>query len=478
MSDNEQMRVRFAPSPTGHLHVGGARTAIFNWLLARHSGGSFILRIEDTDRERSTAESEAALIDDLKWLGLDWDEGPDVGGDHGPYRQSERLDIYRERTQQLIESNDAYYAINRDTGFKGKKDYSTDAADAVVSEEIPPDEGIARFGQDDDVVIRFRLPHETVKFKDLVRGDISLEADTVSDFVLLRSSGYPTYNFAAVVDDHAMGITHVIRGEDHLYNTLRQYLLYEALGVPMPHFAHVPLILAEDRSKLSKRHGASSVGELRRLGFLPAAVMNYLVLLGWSHPEHHELIDLDDMRRSFSLDRVGKAGAVYDGTKLHWMNGQYLRKLTPEQFADTSAPFMPAWVNDGYSDQQKHDIALLLQDSVETLSQLESTAVVFKQPPELEDEATEALRDEGAGPALDALKANLETSSDDLTPETFKAAIKDAGKTAGVKGKALFFPVRAALTGSVHGPDLATVATIKGREQVIELIDRARSAMS
>lgn len=471
------MRVRFAPSPTGLLHVGGARTAIFNWLLARHQGGRFVLRIEDTDRERSTSKSEAAVIDDLKWLGLDWDEGPDVGGDYGPYRQSERLDLYRKQAEALVDSGHAYYAAGADTEFKGKKDYSAADADAHDTVALSLEDGRARFGEDPSVVIRFKLPEETVRFDDLVRGEISLESDTVSDFVLLRSNGFPTYNFAAAVDDHAMKITHVIRGEDHLYNTLRQILIYEALGAPMPHFAHVPLILAEDRSKLSKRHGASSVGELRRMGFLPAAVVNYLVLLGWSHPDHHELIDIDDAKASFSLDRVGKAGAVYDGTKLHWMNGQYLRQLTPDAFVIVADNFMPNWVHDGYETGAQEEITKLLQDSVETMSQLGEVAGVFKRPPEFEAEAIEALKGEGAGAVLDALAAALSGGSGALKPEDFKALIKEAGKTAGVKGKALFFPVRAALTGNVHGPDLASIASIKGREHMIELIERAKAQL-
>jgi len=474
------MRVRFAPSPTGYLHVGGARTAIFNWLLARRHAGRFILRIEDTDRERSTAESEAALIDDLRWLGLDWDEGPDVGGDFGPYRQSERLDLYRARADELVDSGHAYYAQEPDSDFTGKKDYSRTQDEEPATPPVPiaAADGRARMGRDESVVIRFRRPEETVTFTDLVRGEIHLDTATISDFVLLRSNGFPTYNFAATVDDHEMRITDVVRGEDHLYNTLRQILIYEALGAPPPRFAHVPLILAEDRSKLSKRHGASSVGELRRAGFLPDAVVNYLVLLGWSHPDGRELLDLEEMQRVFSIDRVGKAGAVYDGTKLRWLNGQHLRAMPSGDFFALADPRLPEDIRSAYSDDARHRMLVLLQEGLESLDELDAAAAVFREAPAMEAEATQALADEEAGRVLDAVAERLKAGTDELTAETFKALMKEAGKAAGAKGKALFFPVRAALTGAVHGPDLAGVAAIKGRERVIGLLERAREMTS
>ena len=302
--------------------------------------------------------------------------------------------------------------------------------------------------------------------------------DVIDDQILLKSDGYPTYHLANVVDDHDMRITNVARGEDHLYNTLRQILVYEAMQVNPPRFAHLPLILAEDRSKLSKRHGASSIGELRKIGYLPGAVVNYLTLLGWSHPDGQELLTVEDLKHAFSLDRVGKAGAVYDGTKLRWMNGQYLRQLSGDVFFRLAGAYLPDFIRNDYPEDKQREIVDVLQDGLEILSELAAASAPFRRPPVIDEEAAAALRGEGAAEVLAAVDERIKAVSDALTPESFKAAMKDAGKAAGVKGKALFFPVRAALTGAVHGPDLASVAVIKGRDSVVEHIERAREMTS
>jgi glutamyl-tRNA synthetase len=473
-SDKAHSKVRFAPSPTGFLHVGGARTAIFNWLFARRNKGSFLLRIEDTDVERSTRESEASLIDDLRWLGLDWDEGPDAGGPSGPYRQSERLDIYRRFAGELVDKNIAFPCFCTDEALESKR------RAALAAGKSPQYDGTCRSLSGSEVeakraagipeVVRFIVPSDVVRFPDLIPGDIELATDMVGDFVVLRSNGLPTYNFAATIDDHLMGVTHVLRGEEHLPNTLRQVLIYRALGMQVPSFGHLPLILAEDKSKLSKRHGASSIGELRSSGYLPAAVVNYLVLLGWSHPEEKEVLPIDELTSSFSLDRVSKAPSVYDREKLRWMNGQYIRAMGVDSLFDAADGFFPDFVHAAYDESARRKILELLHEKIDVLSELPEKSGPFRSPLVFEDEALAVLETPEAREVLDALRTALETSSEELTAEQFKSLVKQTGKQTGQKGKALFFPVRAALTGAVHGPDLAGIAELKGREVVLGLL--------
>lgn len=478
MSGKEAVRVRFAPSPTGYLHVGGARTAIFNWLFARHHDGTFVLRIEDTDIERSTRESEQSLVDDLRWLGLDWDEGPDVGGSTGPYRQSERLARYRARAVAFVADGAAYPCFCSDEQLESKRQ-------EAKRKGVPPQyDGTCRNLSMTDIeanrkagiaeVIRFRVPEGDIEIEDLVRGTVRMATNTVGDFVLVRSNGHPTYNFAAAVDDHDMEITHVLRGEEHLPNTLRQILVYRALGVQPPLFGHLPLILAEDRSKLSKRHGASSVGQLRELGYLPGAVVNYLVLLGWSHPEGKEILDVQELVDAFTIDRVNKSAAVYDRAKLTWMNGRYIREADLGELFVVADSFFPDFVRASYPVDQRKSILGLLHDSVETLADLDTASAPFRSPPDLDREALDVIVSPSAKAVLTALDKALGSYADDtFTKEGFSAMMKDISKTTSIKGKELFFPVRAAVTGSVHGPDLAGVAALKGKDTVRSLTKRA-----
>ena len=309
------LRVRFAPSPTGNLHVGNARTALFNWLLARRHGGTCVLRIEDTDIERSTAESERAIRDDLRWLGLDWDEGPDVGGPHAPYRQSERIADYAEAARSLLAAGKAYYC------FCSADDLERERREALATGQPPkysgkcrandPTAAADRVRAGETTALRFAVPAgRSVTFRDLVRGEVTFETEVIGDPVILRSNGRPAYNFAVVVDDAAMEITHVVRGEDHISNTPRQILLYDALGLPSPAFAHLSLVLGSDHAPLSKRHGATSVAEFRDRGYLPEALVNYLALLGWSPGDSEELLDVTEMARRFELERVTHSAAV------------------------------------------------------------------------------------------------------------------------------------------------------------------------
>jgi nondiscriminating glutamyl-tRNA synthetase len=446
-------------------------------LFARHHGGVFVLRIEDTDVERSSGESEVSLIDDLRWLGIDWDEGPDGGGSFGPYRQSERLERYRAEADKLVTAGIAYPCFCSDDLLEAKRRESAKNKVAPgydgTCRSLTADEIEANRKQGQPEVIRFKIPDDVVRIDDLIRGTVELAADTVGDFVLLRSNGRPTYNFAAALDDHTMGITHVLRGEEHLPNTLRQVLVYRSIGAEPPQFGHLPLILAEDRSKLSKRHGASSVGQLRELGFLPAAVV--LVLLGWSHPDGKEILSPAELVDSFALERVNKSAAVYDRKKLTWMNSRYIHTTPLEQLFPIADPIFPDFIREAYPEDTRRNILGLLQDSVETLADLAEVSLPFRSPPDFDEEAAEVLKSPASGTVLSALKSALERGPEGLTEEEFKSMMKGVGKETSLKGKNLFFPVRAALTGSVHGPDLASVAALKGKSTVLELIERARS---
>ncbi|GJP41602.1 hypothetical protein CLOM_g1256 [Closterium sp. NIES-68] len=462
-------RVRFAPSPTGNLHVGGARTALFNWLFARATGGKFVLRVEDTDLNRSTPESEAAMVRDLRWLGLDWDEGPDVGGPLGPYRQSERNEIYRELTDKLLASGMVYRCFCSDEELAAMKAEQE-------AKKLPPkyagkwataseEEVAAELAKGTPHSFRFRVPaNKVIKINDLVRGEVAWNTDTLGDFVVLRSNGQPVYNFCVTVDDATMKISHVIRAEEHLPNTLRQALIYEALGLPMPTFGHVSLILAPDRSKLSKRHGATSVGQFKELGFLPEAMVNYLALLGWNDGTEDEIFTPTQLVEKFSLSRVTKSAAIFDNAKLRWINGQHFRQLDEEAStqvlaeqwhasglltsADTSSSTVQmaaALVRNGLELVTDADVALealLAYPLKETLASDEAKEVVEDG---LADVRTALLADWDSGALLAAVEGGA---------ATWKKWIKGFGKAAGRKGKRLFMPLRVLLTGRMHGPDV------------------------
>ena len=336
------MRLRFAPSPTGQLHVGNARTALFNWLLARGQGGTFILRIEDTDFERSTRESERSMIDDLHWLGLEWTEGVDVGGERGPYRQSERLHIYRAHAVELMAGGHAYQC------FCSAELLEADRAAALAAgrppkyvgrcRQISRDDARRRIENGEKAVIRFRVPdNRDVTFDDVVRGSVTFNTEVIGDPVIVRSDGVPAYNYAVVIDDALMEITHVIRGEDHISNTPRQILIFEAFGWRPPAFAHVSLVMGPDHSPLSKRHGATSVAEFRARGYLPEALTNYLALIGWSPGEGEELVPIEQLAPRFRLQDVGHSAGVFDIDKLAWVNRHYLKAAAPDRLARLSA---------------------------------------------------------------------------------------------------------------------------------------------
>lgn len=459
------MRVRFAPSPTGQLHVGNARTALFNWLLARGSGGTFVLRIEDTDAERSTPESERAILEDLRWLGLDWDEGVDRGGDCGPYRQSERLHVYRAHAVELLSRGQAYHC------FCPPEQLEMDRYAALRQGQppkyvgrcraIPEADARARAERGEPAVIRFRVPEgRDVVFADLVRGEVRFSREVIGDPVLVRSDGTPAYNYAVVVDDALMGITHVVRGEDHISNTPRQLLLYEAFGWQPPAFAHVSLVLGPDHGVLSKRHGATSVAEFRARGYLPEALANYLALLGWSPGEGEELVPLDELARRFRLEHVGRSAGVFDVEKLAWVNRHYLKAAAPERLARLAVPFLQreGWV----SDPSEAALAFLTRAvapagaSVDRLEQLPARLHFlfdYSAPRALEDEATRAEAESARG-VITALAEELAGSAPLVDRETFRAMVGRLRERTGQKGRPLLHPIRLALTGELEGLEL------------------------
>ena len=469
------MRLRFAPSPTGQLHVGNARTALFNWLMARGQGGTFIVRIEDTDVERSSRESEQAILDDLHWLGLEWTEGVEAGGEHGPYRQTERLHVYRAHAIELLSSGKAYHC------FCSAEQLETDRQDALKAGKPPKYTGRCRAVSREDArkriengeaaVIRFRVPDTgSVTFDDIVRGPLSFDMDVIGDFVLLRSNGVPAYNFAVVIDDALMHITHIVRGEDHISNTPRQVLLYRAIGWMPPIFAHVPYVLGPDHAPLSKRHGATSVKEFRDRGYLPEALTNYLALIGWSPGEGEELLPLDELARRFRLENVGHSAGVFDPEKLAWVNRHYLKTADHRRLAELSLPYLQqaGWISTATSADLEFltQIAPLAAASVDRLEQVPTRlAFLFDYSAERAME-TPQIRHEasGARTVIDALAADLATSGPLLDREAFRAAATRVRENTGQKGKALFHPIRLALTGEAEGLelDLAVPAIERG----------------
>ena len=467
------VRVRFAPSPTGYLHVGGARTALFNYLFARHEGGSFVLRIEDTDLERSSAELDSMMVEDMKWLGLDWDEGPDVGGPHGPYRQSERIAIYGEYAARLVSDESAFPCFCSDEELSRKREkaalegrpprYDGACRDLGRQER----ERFRREGRPESV--RFRVEtNEGVSLDDLIRGEVAFPPDMAGDFVILRSNGLPTYNFAAVVDDALMEITHVIRGEEHLSNTFRQLLLYDSLGFNRPRFAHIPLILGPDRSKLSKRHGAPNIKDFREQGYPAEAVVNYLAFLGWSPKDEREIFSKEELVGEFTLQSVASSPGIFDRVKLDWVSARHVRAGGSKRYLDEAFPYVPEEFREGYGRSELTRIFDVAAENLSCFSRLEESIAPFRKG---EHEPVEEARPylENAAGLLRALAGALESLDEWSAPE-IKNAIKRVGSKEGVKGKSLFMPIRAAITGEVHGPDLAMVIEIRGREDITSVL--------
>jgi glutamyl-tRNA synthetase len=469
------MRLRFAPSPTGQLHVGNARTALFNWLLARASGAIFVLRIEDTDFERSTRQSEAAIIDDLRWMGLEWTEGIEAGGDYGPYRQSERLHIYRAHIVELMSLGHAYQCFCSSAQLEADRDAAMREGRPPQyvgrCRDLPRDQARRRIENGEPAVIRFRVPAgREVVFDDIVRGEVRFSTDVIGDPVLVRSDGIPAYNYAVVIDDALMAITHVIRGEDHISNTPRQILLYEAFGWTPPRFAHVSLVLGPDHSPLSKRHGATSVAEFRARGYLPEALTNYLALIGWSPGDGEELLPLPELAARFRLEDVGHSAGVFDVEKLAWVNRHYLKAAAPDRLARLAVPYLQGhgWLSEP-TDADFEFLATVVPIAAASVDRLEQVpgrlAFLFDysapralSQPDLRAEA------EAARPVVDALADELVNGMPPLDREAFRALANRVKQRTGQKGKSLFHPIRLVLTGESEGLelDLAVPAIERG----------------
>ena len=476
------VRVRFAPSPTGSLHVGNARTALFNWLFARHHRGAFVLRLEDTDIERSEERYEAQLMDDLKWLGLDWDEGPDKpeqGGRFGPYRQSERQDLYRRYATQLIDQGRAYFCFCTPVELEAERAAALQASlqprYSGRCRTRPREEAARKVAAGEPAAVRLKIEGGAFTWNDLVHGPVSFTSDVVGDFILLRSGvhsgGHPAYNFAVVVDDHLMEITQVIRGDDHISNTPRQLAVYQALDWTPPEFAHLSTILGPDRTRLSKRHGATSLDSFRQQGILPEALRNYLALLGWSPGDGvTELLSTQDLVERFSLEHVTKSPAVFDYGKLHWFNRHYLKQSPLRRLAELSAPFLEeaGYLAGGHPGPEQlawlERVVDATLKNLDALGQLPSAArVIFEYSAEdavRGEETRHVAEDPGSREVLAAFIPKVLAHGEPLTYEKFREITKAVQKETGKKGKDLFHPIRVALTGAVSGPELEKLIPI------------------
>lgn len=475
----KKLKVRFAPSPTGPFHIGGARSALFNWLVARHADSTFLVRIEDTDLKRSTKESEENIKDSLKWLGMNWDEGIDVGGPHGPYRQTERLDLYKKEVQRLLDEGKAYYCYCSAEELEKSRKAQLDAGKTPIYDEhcrhLTEEEKAKYEAEGRKPVVRLKVRKDGVfAFDDMVRGHVEFQAAGVGDFIIMKSDGIPVYNFAVVIDDAFMEVTHVIRAEEHLSNTPRQLAIYEALGYKPPKFGHISLILGEDHKKMSKRHGATSVTEYRNMGYLPEAVVNYLALLGWTPKGEQEIFTEEELIKQFSMKRVSSNDAVFDINKLNWINFQYMKKLDADQLYDLIVPFL---VKAGYVDaavsEEKKDwlkkVIWFMKDHIYFAGQAaEELKFFFEDMPKITDENVLAImKAETSGQLLRAfiedLKA-LETFDQAEIKKCFNACMKAQG----IKGKAAYEPTRIALTGATQGPGMFEMMELFGREKTMD----------
>ncbi|MDY6084296.1 MAG: glutamate--tRNA ligase [Dialister sp.] len=477
----DTIKVRFAPSPTGPFHIGGARSALFNWLVARHAKGTFLVRIEDTDLERSSRASEENIKESLKWLGLGWDEGIDVGGPNGPYRQTERLDIYKKEVDRLLAEGKAYYCYCSPEELEESrqaqvKDGVTPVYDGHCEHLTP--EQIEQYEKEGrKPAVRLKVRKEGVfAFDDMVRGHVEFQAANVGDFIIMKSDGIPVYNFAVVVDDALMGISHVIRAEEHLSNTPRQLAIYEALGYKEPVFGHISLILGADHKKMSKRHGATSVTSYKEEGYLPEAMVNYLALLGWAPKGEQELFTVDEMINQFSMKRVSSNDAVFDIEKLNWINFQYMKKLSMDELYAFVLPFIKkaGLVSEPISPDMENwlkQVVWFIRDHLSYGQQVvEHIQLFFAPTPEItNDELKELLRNENSQRVLHLFYEKLQKISP-FDETSITAAFKESMKETGIKGKAAFEPIRIALTGATQGPGVYKLMELFGREKTLSRI--------
>ncbi len=473
------VRVRFAPAPTGLLHIGNARTALFNHIFAKRHGGAFILRIEDTDVERSTEASMDRILEDLGWLGIRWEEGPDKSGPVGPYLQSQRLPIYINYAEQLVREAKAYKC------FCSHERLETLRKGQISKGQMPRYDGRCRSLSKTEIaelesqgvrpVLRFRIGKGAIIFEDLIHGRMHFETQGMGDFIIVRSDGMAAYNFACVIDDYSMHVSHVIRGEDHLSNTPRQILIYQALGWPSPVFAHHPLILGKDRSPLSKRHGATAVSQYREEGFLPEALVNYLILLGWSPPSGEEILSFEKIVEDFSLGDVSKSAPIFNRKKLEWLNSHYIRKREEGPFSELLLPYLEKAGLTIHQIDPNHltKISGLLKENIVILSQIEEYLGIFFDEKFLFDErAKSSLSDSGNRETLRVILKVFEAWPE-ITPDNCPSLLSQLEEKTGRKGKDLYAPLRAGVTGKMKGPELVKTLPLLGKERIIKRLKMA-----
>ncbi len=468
----KQIKVRFAPSPTGPLHIGGARSALFNYLFARKQRGKMLLRIEDTDLERSSPEFEREIIDSLSWLGINWDEGIDVGGDNGPYRQTERLDTYQRYVDQLLRSGHAYHCFCTEEELARERQALLEKGEIVAysgkCRHLDPEERQRKLRQGLVPTVRFKVVSgQEVVVNDLVRGTVTFNSSEIGDFIIVKSDGIPTYNFAVVVDDHEMGVTHVIRAEEHLSNTPRQLLIYQTLGFEIPEFAHISLILGKDRQKMSKRHGATSIMQYRESGYLPEAVFNFLALLGWSPEGEQEILGRDEIVKQFSLSRVAKNPAVFDLDKLNWLNAQHIKRKAIKELGEMLKPYLkssPFWHSVEQMDQATYEVLIeAVRDRIVRLVDVVKEVEPFFIRPQYEADTLDRLEQPEVRGMLQGL---LEHLPDELDLEEARSFMKGLPKALQLPAKQVYMPIRLALTGSPQGPELPYLLVVMGVPEV------------
>lgn len=483
------IRLRFAPSPTGYLHIGGLRTALYNYLFSQHNGGKFILRIEDTDQTRLVEDAIENLIHSLEWAGIKYDEGVFIEdnkivqrGDYGPYIQSERLDIYKKYVDQLVESGHAYNCFCTKDRLETLRDEQKTKGLVPkydgLCRSITKEEADKRIANGEEHVVRLKLPMDKdIKFHDLVRGNITINTDDIDDQVLLKSDGYPTYHMAVVVDDYLMKITHIVRGEEWLPSTPKHVYLYEVFGWDQPVYVHLPTVLNNERKKLSKRHGDVSVDDFRDKGYLPEGLINYLALVGWSPEDNEEIFSMEDLIEKFTFERVSKTGGIFDKDKLDWVNGHYIRNASVEEITDMAIPYLKeaSLIDDEFVANNFEWLKLLtdcVKESLSTIKEVvEKVEFIFNNNVSItEEDALETLKTEGIESVLSAIKEEL-NNVETIDLEYAKGFMKIIQKISGVKGKNLFMPTRAVLTGSIHGPDLVSILCLLGKQNILQRIE-------
>ena len=476
-----KIRVRYAPSPTGHLHIGNARTALFNYLFARHNDGEFIIRIEDTDLKRNIEGGEKSQLENLAWLGIDWDESPENPGEYGPYRQSERREVYQPLIDQLLMSNLAYKCYCTSEELEAEREEQRARGEmphyAGKCANLTPEEQAEKEAAGLEPVIRFRVPRNTsFAFDDMVKGEISFESDNVGgDFIIQKRDGMPTYNFAVAVDDHLMKITHVLRGDDHIANTPKQLMIYDAFGWPRPTFGHMTLIInSETGKKLSKRDESilQFIEQYRELGYLPEAMFNFVALLGWSPVGEDEIFPQDELIKIFDTKRLSKSPAAFDQKKLEWVNNHYIKAMDLDKLTELYLPYLikAGKVEENPAPEHKKwvkRVVSLYQPQMSYAAEItEISNLFFQDQLELDDAAKEVLAGEDVSTVLNAFKAQLE-AMDTVEAAGVLAAIKAVQKETGVKGKNLWMPIRVAVSGMVHGPELPETVEILGKEKAL-----------